>query len=69
MNNNRYKIKVVDLVNLKTARQILNDANIHIFVDSEKRLFLSVGELPESIIVQLEQLGNTIVPDTQYAIS
>lgn len=45
---------------------LLLDQHVPVFVASEKRRVLSTGEIPNSILNRIRELGATVTPEFQY---
>ena len=61
----RFKIKSIDAENLEAVRRLVKGA-VPIYVDSEKRLTLSTGELSPELRSQIEDSGATVTEEQQY---
>lgn len=62
----RYKIKADDPDQLRRALA-LAEGRTRIFVVSEKRCFIGVGEVSEELCCDLAALGVRVAPDHQYS--
>lgn len=63
----RYKVKAPNEAVFETVKKRLAE-KIPIFVESKKRLMLSVGDLPEAVISELEEEGSRVTVDHQYEL-
>lgn len=45
---------------------LLLDQQVPVFVASEKRRMVSTGEIPNTIMTRIRELGATVTPDFQY---
>jgi hypothetical protein len=61
----RYKVRVPS-DELYRKVLILLEQRVPVFVASEKRRMLSTGEIPNSILDRIRELGATVTPEFQY---
>jgi len=61
----RFKVKAKDIEGFKRAKQHLTGV-AHIYVESEKRLFLSIGCITGKTFRELEQMGMDVIVDNHY---
>jgi hypothetical protein len=61
----RYKVQAPDD---STYREVVNllSGRVHVFVASEKRRFLSTGDLPEDCLAEIAAKGAEVQPDIRY---
>ena len=61
----RFKIKSMNAENFTAVRQLVK-GTVPIYVESEKRLTLSTGELSRELRSQIEDSGATVTEEQQY---
>jgi len=62
----RYRVKAPDLPAYRDLLELLNGRRVPVFVASEKRRLLSVGDLPDEARMEIASKGAEITPDFQY---
>ncbi len=62
----RYKLTMPSLDSFRAAERVVAAANAEVFVISEKRLSLSVGELSASVKRRIEELGAKVRPEYRF---
>jgi hypothetical protein len=62
----RYKIKAQSASAYEQARSLLEASEVRVFVESDRRLTLSTGDLSPGVRQGLEELGVEVSQDFRY---
>lgn len=62
----RYRVKAPDLPAYRDVLEFLSGRRVPVFVASEKRHLLSVGDLPDEDRREIAAKGAEVTPDFQY---
>jgi hypothetical protein len=62
----RYKVKTPDLPAYREVLEFLSGRRVPVFVASEKRRLLSIGDLPDDDRREIAAKGAEVTPDFQY---
>jgi hypothetical protein len=62
----RYKVKAPNPAAYQDVVEFLHGRRIPVLVASEKRRFLSVGDLPDDDLREITAKGAEVTPDFQY---
>lgn len=61
----RYKVSAPDAMIYREVVALLS-GRVHVFAASEKRRFLSTGDLPEDCLAEIAAKGAEVQPDIRY---
>jgi len=62
----RYKVKALNPAAYQDVVKFLRGRGIPVLLESEKRRFLAVGDLPDADFREITAKGAEITPDFQY---
>jgi hypothetical protein len=63
----RYKVKVTSPEAYRRVQEMVSQSDTRVFVVSDRRMVLSIGEISSSLRSKIEQLGAQVQPDYQYS--